>query len=134
MRIVGLRLRVDSNGVNGLIPDETVERLLEDEREALSDYLAQAPVAVRVAGREPDPLSADSFPRVPMNTYTDGEWVWQGELLYYVRNYGFAPDSPEFLEYCRARRFKLVDGVTDAQLHEARRLVGFDAHSRHTVL
>ena len=52
-----------------------------------------------------DPLAADDEPRIPVTRHTDGEWIWDESLLYYVQNYQLAPPE-EFLTYLRARNYE----------------------------
>lgn len=48
-------------------------------------------------GRDADVWTGEPN-RVPRATYTDGIWVWDASLLYYVDQYGLIPDLT-FLNY-----------------------------------
>ena len=62
------------------------------QRERIARYLCGGRMVLRASGRLPDPLSADVIPVVPLSFRTDGVWVWQEALAYYVRRRGIAPE------------------------------------------
>lgn len=41
---------------------------------------------------------------VPLTFSTDGEWIWPGELAYYLKVHGIWPEE-EFLAYMRAHHY-----------------------------
>ncbi len=63
-------------------------------RDRLATYLERGRLVLRVAGRAPDPLAPAGGRVVPLHYRTDGVWVWQEALAYYVRKRGVAPELP----------------------------------------
>jgi hypothetical protein len=61
-------------------------------RDRLATYLERGRMVLRVAGRAPDPLAPAAGRIVPLHYRTDGVWVWQEALAYYVRKRGVAPE------------------------------------------
>jgi hypothetical protein len=61
-------------------------------RERLAAYLSGGRLVVRATGRMVDPLDPSRGPVVPLSYRTDGTWVWQEALAYYVRSRGVAPE------------------------------------------
>jgi len=91
---------------------------LEPERAAaVVNYLKSFPVVVRTTARQQDFLSDSGAPVVPSSFRTDGEWVWNGAVEYYIEKYLVSPGS-EFLEYLDAIGFR-HDPPTDAEIQAA---------------
>ncbi len=61
-------------------------------RNRLAAYLEHGRLVLRVAVRVPDPLAPSAGRLVPLHYRTDGVWVWQEALAYYVRKRGVAPE------------------------------------------
>ncbi len=61
-------------------------------RDRVATYLERGRLVLRVAGRAPDPLAPSAGRVVPLHYRTDGVWVWQEALAYYVRKRGVAPE------------------------------------------
>lgn len=68
------------------------------ERAKLLAYLRGGTVLQAAAGLVDDVFDATVARAVPANTRTDGTWVWQDGLAYYLETYGIAPE-PEFLRH-----------------------------------
>jgi hypothetical protein len=81
-------------------------------RERLAAYLSGARLVLR-ADAIPDPLDPAAQQPVPLNYRTDGTWVWQEALAYYVRTRGAAPEL-EFLCHIEERGFALPPDIPDA--------------------
>jgi hypothetical protein len=58
----------------------------------IPDPVRRERLAVRATGRMVDPLDPSGGPVVPLGYRTDGTWVWQEALAYYVRSRGVAPE------------------------------------------
>lgn len=86
----------------------------EWEAEALA-YLDKARCLMASPGLYPDLLDAQRQIGGPY-TFTDGVWLWSGDLVYYLKNYHI--DLPaEFLEHMRQRNWvppELSDDEVDA--------------------
>ena len=86
-------------------------RILEPaRRERIASYLAGGRLVVRAAGRMSDPLGRGTEPVVPLSYRTDGTWVWQEALAYYVRTRGVAPEL-ELLCHIEERGAQLPESV-----------------------
>ncbi|GAA1995092.1 hypothetical protein [Catenulispora subtropica] len=80
--------------------------------EVLSYLTAGAPLLATTA-TEPDFVDPARGEVVPMNFRTDGTWVWNDALTYYVSEYGYAPE-PDFLAVMRATDFQCPVPTTAA--------------------
>lgn len=103
-----MRLLTFSNSyVKGLNLDTAdVDQVISPElAESVVAYLRSFPVVVRTTARREDVLSSSSSPVVPSSFRSDGEWVWNGAVEYYVENYRLSPGS-EFLEYLQSIDFQ----------------------------
>jgi hypothetical protein len=76
----------------------------EDERARIARFLAGGTVISRVSGLDVDRLDPSRPHVVPLNTRTDGTWIWSGGIRYYLRRYGIAPE-PEFLRHMAAHEY-----------------------------
>jgi hypothetical protein len=79
-------------------------------RQRLATYLAQGRLVVRATGHVADPLDPSRGPVVPLSYRTDGTWIWQEALAYYVLNRGAAPEL-ELLCHIEERGYRLPDLV-----------------------
>ncbi len=87
-----------------------------EDSAALRQYLENAPVVLAAQDNEPDQLDPSQPAVVPGTWHTDGVWLWQGAVAYYLAQYGVPPES-ELVEHARARRFGLAEideGTRDA--------------------
>ena len=92
-----------------------------DEAQRVADYLRAGTVLLRSTHLLPDQLDDDPAPRVPISSRTDGSWVWDDAVLYYVEKYRISPGD-KFVEYCRARDF-LPREATAAEVEQAQALL-----------
>lgn len=81
-------------------------------RERIAAYLRAGRLVVRATGLMADPLTGGSEPVVPLNFRTDGTWVWQEALAYYLLSRGAAPEL-EFLCHIEERGYRPRDDVSD---------------------
>jgi hypothetical protein len=81
-------------------------------RQRIADYLTRGRLVVRAVGMMADPLTNSDQPVVPLSYRTDGTWVWQEALAYYLRTRGAAPEL-EFLCHIEERGFVLPTDVPD---------------------
>ncbi len=88
-------------------------RILESyRRERLATYLTEGRLVIRATARMADPLRHQGDRVVPLNYRTDGIWVWQESLAYYVRALGVAPEL-DLLCHIEEAGFRLPSAVPD---------------------
>ena len=87
-----------TDGVPYYLPDHP--RLSPAERTEPLAYLAAGTALLVTTATEPDFVDPTRGEVVPMNFRTDGTWVWNDALAYYLTEYGLAPE-PEFLAAMR---------------------------------
>lgn len=75
------------------------------ERTAIIGYLRQGKPILRAAGLAEDLLDTSRGEKVPMVYLTDGEWIWDAAIRYYLEQHDLPPE-PEFVEYMRAKQFR----------------------------
>jgi hypothetical protein len=75
----------------GFAPDHPV---ISDqaERDRLLEYLRGGALALMTTQHMNDVLDASAPRAVPMNFFTDGEWIWTDTIEYYLNRHGLAPD------------------------------------------
>jgi len=107
-----------AGGQPGISPDRL--RLPDpDRRDRVAGYLAAGQLVARATGRMPDPLALGTEPVVPLGWRTDGVWVWQEALTYYVRRRAIAPEA-EFLGHIEARDCRPTErALTPAEVTRA---------------
>jgi hypothetical protein len=88
------------------------------ERSALVGYLDSAPLVVRAAGLEVDPLDPAAGRVVPLGYRSDGVWVWQEASAYYLRSRGVAPDE-EFVAHIVAAGYRAPESLPDQVIDAA---------------
>ncbi|MBX3087338.1 MAG: hypothetical protein KF742_02515 [Cryobacterium sp.] len=79
-------------------------RLDNDEKARVLGYLQSGRIVLRSQNLLPDPLDLDREPCVPTSFFTDGDWVWDEAMTYFVATYAVSPPM-DFLGYLRARDF-----------------------------
>jgi hypothetical protein len=98
----------------GFLPDHPV---ISDqaERDRLLEYLRGGALALMTTQHMNDVLDADTPRVVPMNFYTDGEWIWTDTIEYYLSQHGLAPD-PELATHIDVMwaQGRLVPGTDEA--------------------
>jgi hypothetical protein len=87
-----------TDGVPYYLPEHP--RLSPAERTEPLAYLAAGTALLVTTATEPDFVDPSRGEVVPMNFRTDGEWVWNDALAYYLTEYGLAPET-EFLAAMR---------------------------------
>jgi hypothetical protein len=102
---------------------EDLGTLDEEDKLKLVEYLVGGFPLEGTSARTPDLLDPQAPAQVPSGWRTDGTWIWQAALSYYVNKYGVAPES-QFLEHVRERDFELAEPSAE-QVQEA--LVWIDA-------
>lgn len=89
-------------------------------RKRLLKYLRSGRMVLAARTKLPDRLEPERGARVPLVFYTDGEWVWTEEHIYYLDRYGVLPAS-EFTASIQGRRS--AGEVTESQMRQAKGLV-----------
>jgi hypothetical protein len=87
-----------TDGVPYYLPDHP--RLSPAERTGPLAYLAAGTALMVTTATEPDFVDPARGEVVPMNFRTDGVWVWNDALAYYLSEYGLAPE-PDFFTAMR---------------------------------
>ena len=82
----------------------------EGIRKQVCGYLKAGHTVLAAGGFEADCISGASR-KVPQSYKTDGVWVWQGGLAYYVETYGVGLPE-EFVEHMKASAW-VVSPVPD---------------------
>jgi hypothetical protein len=88
-----------TNGVPFYLPDHP--RLEPAERTGPLAYLEGGALLLMTTGTEPDFVEPERGELVPMSFRTDGYWIWNDAVAYYLTEYGYAPE-PEFLAAMQA--------------------------------
>jgi hypothetical protein len=105
----------EADGAPFFTPDRV--RVIDPEgRAALLRYLTGAPLVIRAAGLEPDPLDPSRGHAVPVGYRSDGVWVWQEATAYYLAERWVAPED-DLLAHIEEADFTaatLPDEVIDA--------------------
>jgi hypothetical protein len=96
-------------------------RLSGSELEAVLRYLDAGVMVLRTTAMEKDLLdpTAELGPR--MSSFTDGEWIWDESVPFYVEKHGLSPGA-DFLNYCVARSW-IPRKPTQDEKNEALRLI-----------
>lgn len=74
------------------------------ERESILGYLKSGAFALRTTGRTLDQIDSSRGKVVPMSFRTDGKWIWNDAVRYYLEVHGVPPE-PRFLAALRAVGF-----------------------------
>lgn len=82
-------------------------RLTDEERELVVRFLDSGTTVRRVSRLDVDRIDRGRGNVVPMTSRTDGTWLWNSALRYYVDRYGIAPE-PEFLRHMAACEYVAV--------------------------
>ncbi|PQO30412.1 hypothetical protein DTL21_23945 [Bremerella cremea] len=67
-----------------------------DEEELVLQYLSEGTMLFEAGGSAFDRLQGGSIPIGPPDVYSDGEWCWSKDVLYYIRHYHIAVESQFF--------------------------------------
>jgi len=74
------------------------------ERARISAFLNDGKMIVRIVGHTDDRMDPTRGEVVPMSTHTDGTWLWNASVRYYLDTYGIAPE-PDFLAHIAAHEY-----------------------------
>jgi hypothetical protein len=74
------------------------------ERTLIVGYLMKGPAIMATSLLHEDRLDPSRGETVPLVYRTDGDWVWNEALVYYVREHGLAPES-DLLAHIRSRGY-----------------------------
>ncbi|MCO8275549.1 hypothetical protein M1L60_33690 [Actinoplanes sp. TRM 88003] len=78
------------------------------ELEQVALYLESGSVLLATGTLDPDPFDEGLGPIVPVTVRTDGQWVWNDAVVYFLRTYAISPDA-ELLEHIRTRRYRIAE-------------------------
>ncbi|MDH6539430.1 hypothetical protein [Streptomyces sp. SPB4] len=99
------------------VPDGSVKDFIREsaqsDESAILDYLDNGYEILSFMGSVKDVLGSGERVVGGDNILTDGEWVWRGDLWFYVLTYHLALPA-EFLQQVRARQYLMPD-VDNAQ-------------------
>lgn len=93
-----------TSGDRRFVVDDSRPRLGESEVAKVVAFLESGSIVLRTTKRIPDPLSDSDAPVVPVTLRTDGEWIWNDSLTYFIKKYRIAP-ADGFMHYLRCRDF-----------------------------
>jgi hypothetical protein len=68
------------------------------ERTRIVGFLIGGRIVRRTTALDVDRFDPAAGRAVPMSVHTDGEWLWNAGLAYYLDRHGFAPE-PEFVDH-----------------------------------
>lgn len=83
-------------------------------RDPLVRYLESAPVVLSARSYDTDLLADDRRAAVPLTFHTDGTWVWQGSVAYYLKTYGLPPE-PALVAHVQASGFQVPEVSEEAK-------------------
>ena len=67
-----------------------------DEEELVLKYLSEGTMLIEAGGVAFDRFTGGKVPIGPPDVYSDGEWCWSADVLYYIRHYHIAVESQFF--------------------------------------
>lgn len=88
-----------------------------EERTRVSGFLRGGRLVGYIPGYDIDRMERERGKVVPLSIHTDGVWIWNAGLRYYVETHGLAPE-PEFLAHI-ARSGYVAAEPDDAAVLEA---------------
>ncbi|CAO5189818.1 conserved hypothetical protein [Frankia sp. AiPs1] len=91
------------------------------ERARLLDYLNAGRLLLRTTACSEDVTDPGRGKVVPMSIRTDGSWIWNDALAYYLDTHGIGPRT-EFLTHIRARGY-LFTTPTKEQIDAAQNVL-----------
>jgi hypothetical protein len=83
----------------------------------LARYLSRGEPLLVTTARMKDVVTPARGAVVPMNFRTDGHWIWSDATIYYLEQYGLAPDA-DLVAHIHRRAF-VFPGVDGAAIHRA---------------
>ena len=83
-----------------------------EEIENICNYLDSGVALIVVPGISEDVINPEKGNAGVLSEYTDGTWLWRGDLSYYVKNYNLKlPD--EFIETMKKNNWKVPVTLED---------------------
>ncbi|KOG29089.1 hypothetical protein [Streptomyces resistomycificus] len=104
----------------GSVRDSLAGSSYDDEREIVQ-YLLSGHDLFNIMGSSDDVLGSGRTIMGGDSVYSDGEWVWRGDLCFYVRTYHVTL-PPEFLERIRAFDYVMPTEDLPSLMEIARKL------------
>ena len=89
-----------------------------DEEELVLQYLSEGTMLLEASGEAHDRFQDGSLPIGPADVYSDGEWCWSGDVIYYIRNYHIAVES-QFFDWMMKHNWKCPKIVSAEALVQA---------------
>ncbi|ASO18471.1 hypothetical protein FHR81_002879 [Actinoalloteichus hoggarensis] len=100
------RARVFDGQTDDGAPVVDREPLTAEEKDRVLTYLVAGELVLSGRGRVADQLDPEHPRRVPVAWLTDGTWLWQPAVRYYLEKHGVAPDA-SFLAHIRANEYRM---------------------------
>jgi hypothetical protein len=94
---------VDSSGHPFFRPDR-FSVTDSEERQRIATFLHGGAIILRTTGHDMDRIDPEKGKVVPLSFCSDGEWIWNEGLAYYVEVYGVTPDA-DFMTHIRQRDY-----------------------------
>ena len=102
----------------GLLAGDLASRLAKED---LVDYMQSCPVVLSARITTPDDIDSTGDP-IPLIFFTDGSWIWNAEVVEYVKRYDMTV-PPEFIEHV-VRQNSNAPMVDEQRLEKALNLLG----------
>ncbi|SNQ46528.1 conserved hypothetical protein [Frankia canadensis] len=80
------------------------EPLPREQRDSVLAYLHQGENLMMARSLGEDRLDPSRGRQVPRGASTDGRWIWDASIAYYLREHELSPE-PAFIAYLRERNF-----------------------------
>jgi hypothetical protein len=74
----------------------------------VAQYLESGTVLLSTDSRDPDPFDEEAGPVVPIDVRTDGRWIWNDAVAYFLRTYAISPEI-DLLTHIRARDYRMAE-------------------------
>jgi hypothetical protein len=88
-----------------------------EEADRLIRYLNGGELLLSTTARLEDAVNPGRGAVVPTNFRTDGHWIWSDATVYYLKQYGLAPDA-NLIAHIHLRGF-VVPEIDGAAIHRA---------------
>lgn len=76
-----------------------------DEEDLVLQYLSEGTMLFEANSDAYDRLMDDSVMIGPPDVYSDGEWCWSGDVIYYIKHYHIAVES-QFFDWMQRNNWK----------------------------
>jgi hypothetical protein len=112
MRVATL-WKAAADGRTPILRDDLPPPLSGDERARVERFLSGGAVIAVATARMADRLDPQRGDAVPLDYRTDGEWLWTGDLVYYLAIHAITPPA-DLLAHIRRRDYIIapVDAAT----------------------